>query len=66
MGPHGLRGTWASMTTSAGMGGFVVARELGHTNPTVTREHYTRRGSEEQARARKMMQVLEGGKDATS
>jgi integrase len=59
---HGLRGTWATLATDAGVAGHVVARELGHTNPAVTREHYTERGATDRALARKMLTVVDGGK----
>ncbi|HOX45185.1 MAG TPA: site-specific integrase [Myxococcota bacterium] len=52
--PHGLRGTWATLTTDAGVAAHVVARELGHTNPSVTKEHYTERGADDRARTRKL------------
>ncbi len=55
---HGLRGTWATLTTDAGVSGHVVARELGHTNETVTREHYTEHGAEDRAKARRMIGLL--------
>jgi len=57
--PHGLRGTWATLTTDAGMGGHLVARELGHTNQSVTRDHYTQKGTAERARARGL-RLVEG------
>lgn len=52
--PHGLRGTWATLTTDAGLGAHVVARELGHTNPAVTRDHYTATGADDRARIRRL------------
>jgi integrase len=58
---HGLRGTWATMATDAGTAAHVVARELGHTNPEVTRQHYTKRGATERAKARRVLKVVEGG-----
>ena len=61
--PHGLRGTWATLTTDAGVSSHVVAKELGHANDTVTKQHYTQRGATERARTKKMLQVIEGGKD---
>lgn len=56
--PHGLRGTWATLTTAAGVSGHIVARELGHTTPTTTRKHYTKAGADEQARSRQMMRII--------
>jgi hypothetical protein len=41
----------------------VVAKELGHASDTVTKQHYTKRGATERARTKKMLQVIEGGKD---
>jgi len=59
---HGLRGTWATLTTDAGIASHTVAKELGHTSFQVTRQHYAERGSPERARARKMLKVVNGGK----
>ena len=58
---HGLRGTWATLTTAAGVSAHVVARELGHTSPAVAREHYIQSGADEQARVRAMMRLIDGG-----
>jgi integrase len=60
---HGLRGTWATLSTDAGVTGHVVARELGHTNPAVTREHYTQKGAEDRARSRRMLRLVVGGRE---
>jgi len=59
---HGLRGTWATLTADAGVSGHIIARELGHTSYTTTVEHYTRKGTIEQAKVRRMLKVVEGGK----
>lgn len=60
--PHGLRGTWASLTSEAGVAAHIVSRELGHANQQITRQHYTRRGADERARTKRMLEVFEGGK----
>jgi integrase len=59
---HGLRGTWATLATDACVSAHVVARELGHTNPEVTRQHYTKAGAMERARTLKLLKVVKGGK----
>ena len=59
---HGLRGTWATLTTDAGVAGHVVARELGHTSQTTTKKHYTKKGAADRAKSKRMLKVLEGGK----
>jgi len=59
---HGLRGTWATLTAEAGVSGHVIARELGHTSYKVTKQHYTRKGTTERVRARRMLHVVQGGK----
>ena len=59
---HGLRGTWATLTTDAGVSGHIIARELGHTSHTVTEQHYVAAGASDRARARKMLSVISGGK----
>jgi hypothetical protein len=41
----------------------VVAKELGHSSDEVTRQHYTKKGATERARTKKMLQVIEGGKE---
>lgn len=58
---HGLRGTWATLTSEAGTQGHVVARELGHASQEVTRRHYIEPGAEARARTRKLLKVIEGG-----
>jgi integrase/recombinase XerC len=60
--PHGLRGTWATLTTDAGVSGHVIARELGHTSYAITKRHYTKPGADDRARTRRMLKVVEGGK----
>lgn len=60
--PHGLRGTWATLTTDAGVAGHVVAKELGHSSPTTTTQHYTKKGAADRAKSKRMLKVLEGGK----
>jgi integrase len=59
---HGLRGTWATLATDAGVSAHVIARELGHTNPEVTRQHYTKAGATDRAMSRKMLKVVKGGR----
>jgi integrase/recombinase XerD len=58
--PHGLRGTWATLATDAGVAAHLVARELGHGNDTITREHYMEPGVEDRVRVRKVFKMLEG------
>lgn len=50
--PHGLRGTHATLATSAGTTAQVVADALGHAGPAVTRRHYIAPGTEDDAGAR--------------
>lgn len=50
--PHGLRGTHATLATSAGVTAHVVAGALGHAGPAVTRRHYIAAGAEHDADAR--------------
>jgi integrase len=59
--PHGLRGTWATITTQAGVAGHVVSRELGHTSEEMTTRHYTKPGALDEARTRQMLKVIQGG-----
>ncbi|HUU03006.1 MAG TPA: tyrosine-type recombinase/integrase [Myxococcota bacterium] len=59
--PHGLRGTWATLSSEAGVASHVVARELGHSSPLVTKRHYIAPGSDDRTRTRKMLRVVSGG-----
>ena len=59
--PHGLRGTWATITTQAGVAGHVVSRELGHPSEEMTTRHYTKPGALDEARTRQMLRVICGG-----
>jgi integrase len=61
--PHGLRGTWATLTTDAGVSGHVIAREMGHTTYAMTEKHYLEQGAKERTRARKMLTVVEGSRN---
>ncbi len=38
---HSLRGMHSTLATGAGATGDLVAKQLGHTSPTVTAAHYT-------------------------
>jgi integrase len=59
---HGLRGTWATLTTDAGVAGHVVSREIGHTNQATTKGHYIASGATQRATSRRMLRVVQGGK----
>ena len=59
---HGLRGGWATLTADAGVSGHVIARELGHTDYKTTKKHYTRKGTIERVKVRRMLRVVKGGK----
>lgn len=60
--PHGLRGTHASLAESAGATAEVVAAALGHTSPKVTHDHYTMPNAVDEARQRRTLTVLAGGR----
>jgi len=60
--PHGLRGTWATLTTDAGVSGHVIAREMGHTTYAMTEKHYLEHGAKQRAKTKKMLTVIEGGR----
>ena len=55
--PHGLRGTWATLTTEAGVLSHVVARELGHTHQSITERHYMVPGAREGTKTKKMLKL---------
>ena len=61
--PHGLRGTWASLTSEAGVAAHIVSRELGHASLQITRRHYTRQGATDRARTKRMLKVVKGAKN---
>lgn len=60
VGPQGLRGTAASIGAEAIAVRF-VADALGQAGPTVTRQHYLRRGAEQLGQQRARLRVLAGG-----
>ena len=60
--PHGLRGTHSTLAEAAGVTSHVVAASLGHVNDQVTGRHYTMPEVRDQARQRRFLEVLEGGK----
>jgi integrase/recombinase XerC len=60
---QGLRGTHATLTAEAGETSEVIAKALGHAGDTVTKQHYIKRGSSERARAKRMLQVVSGGRE---
>jgi integrase len=59
---HGLRGTHSTLATTAGATAHFVISAMGHTSFDVTRKHYLAPGVEENARARRTFDVLQGGK----
>lgn len=59
--PQGLRGTWATLIREAGVSSHILARELGHADDRVTKQHYLATGSDDRARTRKMLRVIAGG-----
>jgi len=61
VGPHGLRGTYATLSTTGGTSPEALMRALGQTSVTVARRHYVAPGALESARARAGWRVIEGG-----
>lgn len=47
--PHGLRGTFATLSARSGVNTETVARSLGHAGTAVTRRHYMERGADQYA-----------------
>jgi integrase len=60
VGPHGLRGTQASIAARA-VPVEHVADALGQNGPGVTRRHYLANGAEQDGRQRAALRVLQGG-----
>lgn len=58
--PHGLRGTWASLSRTE-VSVEHVARALGHANTTVTARHYIDRDAEQRAQQQAVLRVVSGG-----
>lgn len=58
---HGLRGTHATLATDAGLTSHVVAAQLGHGSPGVTRDHYIAPGAEDRATAGKLGAAMGNG-----
>ena len=48
--PHGLRGTWATLSSQAGIATAEVVRVLGHGSYGVTKRHYAEPGAEQRGR----------------
>ncbi len=64
VGAHGLRGTHStSLSQEAGATSHLVAQQLGHENPKTTLEHYTRPGVVERQNQKRVLRVLEGGRN---
>lgn len=61
VGPHGLRGTYATLSTTGGTSPEALMRALGQTSTDVARRHYVAPGALESARARAGWRVIEGG-----
>ena len=57
---HGLRGTHATIATTAGASSAVVAASLGHTNVRITQRHYTKADATDAARSRRAQAALRG------
>jgi integrase len=58
--PHGLRGTKGTLEAEEDAPVSTIARQLGHSNPEVTRRHYIRGGADQGSR--KVLRVLKGGR----
>ena len=56
--PHGLRGTHATLTRSAGTAGHVIAAQLGHTSSAMTEAHYIAPGTSRQVNQRAVVAIL--------
>jgi integrase len=61
VGPHGLRGTHATLAVEAGVTGDVVAAALGHESFAVTAGHYASAESVTAARISKVEAALSCG-----
>lgn len=58
VGPHGLRGTHASLAAEAGASAEVVSAALGHTSSSITRSAYAMPGSFESGAAKRVGTLL--------
>lgn len=59
---HAMRGLHSTLAVEAGTTPHVVAASLGHESPSVTLRSYVAPGSAEQAKARRVLTVLHGGR----
>jgi integrase len=60
--PHGLRGTHSTLAREEGATGRAVSQALGHASEHVTEQHYLAPGTVERVRARRVFEVIQGGK----
>lgn len=61
--PHGLRGTFATLATTAGATSHLVAQSLGHGNSTrIAEAHYIRREASQTAATGRVLGVISGGR----
>ena len=61
---HALRGMHATLATAAGATGDLVAAQLGHASPAITRAHYTSPEAVEHAKLRRVLEELMGSPEA--
>lgn len=59
---HGMRGLQATLATSAGATAELVAAQLGHADPSTTRESYATRESQAAGAQAAALRVLDGGR----
>jgi integrase len=63
---HGMRGLHSTLALEHGASAHVVASSLGHESFSTTVESYAKPEAIAEARQRRVMTVLEGGKDAST
>lgn len=62
VGPHGLRGTHATLAIEAGASSALVAATMGHASVTTTLAHYAKAEAVEGAATSRAMRVIAGGR----
>jgi integrase len=60
--PHGLRGTFATLATSAGAAAHLVAQALGQGGTAVTERHYIRQEATRAVASGRVLSVIAGGR----
>ena len=59
--PHGLRGTYATLSAEMGQSALAISKNMGHGSHKVTEDHYIKPGALEGARSKRILNLVSGG-----